>query len=155
METLIDFAHLDLRGAFDLAIMIEEDAQVRYEEFSRLLADHPTGAAAVFRDMAVNEAKHRTELEARRRMLFQKDPPRIEISVIDGVERPDLSELDLPISARQALEIALAAEKRAYAFYRNAIPYVKDVGVRKFFEELAEEEIEHQQLLQDKIDALG
>jgi erythrin-vacuolar iron transport family protein len=154
METLINFAQLDLRAAFDLAIMIEEDAQLRYEEFSRLLADHPGGAATVFREMAVNEAKHRTELEARRRVLFQKDPRRIEISVMEGEERPDLSELDLPISARQALEVALAAEKRAYAFYKGALPYVKDVGVRKFFEELAEEEVEHQELLQKKIDAL-
>ena len=151
---MIDFSQLDLRGAFDLAIMIEEDAQLRYEEFSRAFADQPGGAAQVFRDMAVNEAKHRADLESRRRVIFRHDPPRIEVSVMDGAEHPELSELESPLSARQALEVALAAERRAYDFYKGALPYVKDPSVRKFFEDLMEEEVEHQALLQAKIDAL-
>ena len=156
METMIDFAQLDLRGAFDLAIMIEEDAQLRYEEFSRIFADMPGGAAEVFREMAVNEAKHRRELESRRRVMFRRDPRRVEISVMepDGVESAELGELQPPFSARQALEVALAAEVRAYEFYRCALPYVKDPGVRVFFEDLMEEEVEHQAMLRAKLDAL-
>jgi erythrin-vacuolar iron transport family protein len=154
MPPLIDFSQLDLRGAFDLAIMIEEDAQMRYEDFARAFAEKSASAAAVFRDMAVNESKHRRELLDRRREVFAKDPPRIEISVMDeeGVERADLGELeDGPLTAREALEIALAAEVRAYEFYKQAIPYVKDVEVRKFFEDLAEEEVEHQQMLKKRL----
>jgi rubrerythrin len=154
MASLIDFSKLDLRGAFDLAIMIEEDAQMRYEDYARAFAEKSAGAAAVFRDMASNEAKHCRQLEERRREVFAKDPPRIEISVKDedGVERAELGELeDGPVTARQALEIALEAEVRAYEFYKNALPLVKDDDVRKLFEHLMEEEIEHQDLLRKRL----
>jgi rubrerythrin len=50
----------------------------------------------------------------------------------------------LPCSAREALEVALAAEERAFEFYANAIPLLDDGGVRRFFEEMMQEEIEHQ-----------
>ena len=158
MASMIDFAKLDLRGAFDLAIMIEEDAQMRYEDFARAFAGKASAAATVFRDMAVNEAKHCRQLEERRREIFAQDPPRIEISVKDeedGVERAELGELeDGPITARQALEIALEAEVRAYEFYKNALPALKNEDVRKFFEHLMEEENEHQDLLRKKLGSI-
>lgn len=155
MASMIDFAKLDLRGAFDLAIMIEEDAQMRYEDFARAFAGKASAAAAVFRDMAVNESKHCRQLEERRRKIFAQDPPRIEISVKDeedGVERAELGELeDGPITARQALEIALEAEVRAYEFYKNALAHLTNAEVREFFEHLMEEEVEHQDLLRKKL----
>jgi erythrin-vacuolar iron transport family protein len=156
----INFAELDLRGAFDLAIMIEEDAQLRYQDFAKLLGTRDElGAAAVFRAMAINEAKHRNDLESRRRIKFRHDP-RIEISVLDQGEgeAPDESELTPSMTARDALDVCLRAEIRAYDFYAGALPYVQDPDVRVFFEELKEEEVEHQELLRKKIaelDAAG
>jgi erythrin-vacuolar iron transport family protein len=149
----INFAELDLRGAFDLAIMIEEDAQLRYEDFAKLLGNRDeVGAAEVFRTMAINEAKHRTELYSRRRRKFKQDG-RIEISVMEPGEgeAPDESELTPSMTARDALEVALRAEVRAYEFYAGAMPYLKDPDVRAFFEELKEEEVEHQEMLRKKI----
>ena len=154
MSPKIDFEQLDLRGAFDLAIMIEEDAQLRYEELVQQFPDEPGGAVAVFRQMAVNEAKHRADLEARRRVLFKTSPPRIEISVLDapGVEEPGPGwDTGPTMTAREALEMALAAEVNAFEFYAGAIPHVKDAGVRAFFQELMEEELEHQALLKKKL----
>ena len=37
MAQIIDFAKLTLQDALDLAILIEEDARGRYEEFARLV----------------------------------------------------------------------------------------------------------------------
>jgi erythrin-vacuolar iron transport family protein len=155
----IDFAKLSLRGAFDMAIMIEEDAELRYREFMKQVAD--PGAAAFFGEMVVNERKHRHELEARRRVVFRNDAPRIEISVMDeeemdgSIEAPDASEILPRMSAREAMETALRAEKRAHEFYAGAIPHIVDSDVRAFFQELAQEEVEHQEMLQAKIDALA
>jgi len=153
---MIDFEKLDLRAAFDLAIMIEEDAQMRYEELARTFADDDGGAARVFRDMAVNEAKHRRELDSRRRVLFRRDP-RIEISVLDaaGVEEPYVGDRSPPLTAREALEIALAAEVSAYHFYAGALPRIADEEVRAFFRDLMEEEQQHQALLRERLAALG
>jgi len=149
----IDFSRLDLRGAFDLAILIEEEAQLRYQHFTRLVDG---GALDVFRMMVRNEAKHREELVSKRDVLFRNEPKRIETSLLDDdVEAPDPDDVGEDISAREALELALKAEIRAFEFYSQAIPHVKDPEVRKFFEELREEELDHQRMLRDKIAQLA
>lgn len=156
MASTIDFTALDLRGAFDFAIMIEEDAQVRYERLSALLGRDPGGAGDVFRAMVANEGKHRSELVARRDALFRDGPPRIEISVLDdAVEAPEVDEDELPRSAREALEVSLAAEQRAYEFFEKAIPHLRDLQVRAFFADLMREEAEHASLLAARIALLG
>jgi erythrin-vacuolar iron transport family protein len=152
MPTTIDFSRLDLRGAFDLAILIEEEAQLRYQHFTKLVDG---GALDVFQMMVRNEAKHRQELLARRDLIFRHDPHRIETSLLDDVEAPDPDDVGEHISAREALEIALAAEIRAFEFYSAAIPHVRDPEVRAFFEELKEEELEHQAMLRKKLAQLA
>jgi soluble lytic murein transglycosylase-like protein len=152
MAPMIRFAELDLRGAFDLAIMIEEDAQLRYERLARLFGDEPSGAGDVFRMMVVCEGRHRTDLLARRDVLFRDAPPRFEISVLgEGVERPDVDEDDLPRTAREALEVARAAEGRAYEFFKASLPQIKEPDVLAFFRQLMEEELEHAAILAKKI----
>jgi len=152
----IDFARLDLRSAFDFAILIEEDAQLRYEQLSRLLGDDPGGAGDVFRAMVVNEGRHRSELVARRDALFRDAPARIAISVVgDGPERPDVEDDELPRTAREALEVSLAGERRAHDFFERALPSIRDPEVHAFFEQLMREEVEHGAALEEKLAALG
>ena len=152
MRSVIDFAELDLRGALDFAILIEEDAQLRYEQLARLIGEDPGGAGDVFRMMIATEGMHRSVLVARRMALFQDAPARIEISVMDeGVERPDVVDDDLPRTAREALELSRAAERHAYEFYRDALPCLHDPGARAFFEELMAEELEHEEVLARRI----
>jgi len=145
VKARLDFANLTLRGALDFAVTIEEDAEDRYRDFARQVSD--PAAAAFFREMVVNEGKHRRQLESRRAVLFRHQPRRFE-SLADGEgEAPSPEEVLPGISVREAMEVALAAEVRAWEFYDRAIPHVQDPDVRAFFEELRAEEVEHQELL--------
>ena len=51
------------------------------------------------------------------------------------------------MSTYQAMEVALESEIKAHDFFVAALESVKDPHVRKLFEELREEETEHQNLL--------
>ena len=156
MRSMIDFATLRLRDAYDFAIMIEEDALLRYRQLADLLGDDPGGAGAVCRSMVATEWKHRSGLMVGRASLFQDAPPRFEISVLEeGIERPDADHDDLPSTAREALEMALAAEWRAHAFYASCIPHLADPDTRAFFHQLMEEEVEHAQYLATRIAGLS
>lgn len=55
MRSGIHFERLDDRAALDLAILIEEDAQLRYEQLAQLLGNDPGGAGEVFRAMVATE----------------------------------------------------------------------------------------------------
>lgn len=149
MALRLDFSKLTLRGALDLAITIEEEAQLRYQEFAAQVAD--PAAAAFFREMVVNESKHRRQLEARRHVLFRHEPPRLETSLLEDVEAPDPSEVPRAISAREAMEVALRAEVRAWEFYDGALAHIADPDVKAFFTELRSEEMEHQALLKERL----
>ncbi|HET9595543.1 MAG TPA: ferritin family protein [Anaeromyxobacteraceae bacterium] len=155
MQLVADAARMDLRDALDFAVLVEEDAQLRYEELSHLLGADPGGAGAVFRAMAVNEAKHGRAIAERRAELFRDAAPRLEISALEGPERPELGEGDLPATAREALEVALAAERRAHAFYASALRGTLEPGVRAFFGDLVRDEAEHAALLEAELAALG
>jgi rubrerythrin len=48
---------------------------------------------------------------------------------------------------RQALETVLAAEIKAYDFFSEALPRVKDPELRVLFQELRDEEVHHQSLV--------
>src|SRR6266702_1967864 len=152
---MIDFATLGLRDAYDFAIMIEEDAQLRYRQLADLLGADPGGAGDVCRTMVGREGQHRRGLVERRASLFRDAPPRFEISVLEeGIERPDVDDNELPRTAREALEAALAAEWRAHAFFAQSIPHLADPETRAFFQQLMEEEVEHAQYLARRIAGL-
>lgn len=152
MPLRLDFSKLTIRAALDLAITIEEEAQLRYQEFAAQVQDPE--AAAFFREMVVNESKHRRQLEARRHVLFRNDAPRFENSLLDDVEAPDPAEVPPTISPREAMEVALRAEVRAYDFYAAALPHITDPDVKAFFAELRDEEVEHQAMLREKLGRL-
>lgn len=149
----IDFENLDLRAAFDFAIGIEEDAQLRYQEFAATVTD--PGAAQFFREMVRVEGEHRRQLEAQRDVIFRHARRRFDTSLAGDLDAPGVEDVGPRISPREAMEVALRAEVRAYEFYAGAIPYLKDPDVRAFFEELKQEEVEHQQKIQQRLDALA
>lgn len=148
----IDFARLDLRDALDLAILIEEEAKERYDEFQRIVGGRYRGDASdVFRTMAGYEAKHGAQLSERRKKLFGEAPARVTRAMIDDVEAPDRGKPRVFMSARQALEVALASEEKAHDFFDEALRHVKDPEVTKLFTELRGEEIEHKRLLEARL----
>ncbi len=144
----IDFRSLTLQDALDLALSIEEEAKERYEEFSRITGGRYAGDAAdMFRQMAGYEAKHWADIDRKRRELFGSAPRRIRPDALDDVEAPDRGAPRTFMSARQAAEVALAAELKAHDFFDEALGEVKDPSVRALFEALREEEKEHVRLV--------
>lgn len=150
MAAPIDFASLDLQDALDLAILVEEEAQERYVELvDQMEMHHTKGAATFFAAMARNEQKHGDELRARRRALFGDAPRRVTRSQLWDVEAPGYDEVQIYMSARQAMETALHSEVKAHEFFVNAIPYIPDPEVKKLFQELRDEEVLHQALVRE------
>ena len=146
MAQKIDFAKLTLKDALDLAILIEEEAKVRYDEFARLVGGRYKGDAdEVFKNMASYEAKHRDDLKARREKLFGAAPVTVSLDAIDDVEDPDRGQPRVFMAPRQAMEVALVSEEKAFDYFDEALGSVKDVDVRKLFEELRAEEKQHQE----------
>ena len=148
----IDFARLTLRDALDLAVLIEEEARERYEEFADQMELHHTPEAArFFRFMARNEEKHRVELAARRAEIFADAPVKVSRAMLFDVEAPDYDEARAFMTARAALNAALRSEVKAHAFFVAALPSIGDPDVRSLFEELREEEVEHQGLVKQEL----
>ncbi len=148
----IDFANLSLMDALDLAILIEDEAQERYEEFAAQMEQHRTpDAAKFFRYMVENEAKHGRELLARRVQRFGDAPMAVTRSMIFDIEAPDYDAARAFMSPRHAMEAALSCEVKAHAFFVSAMPALKDAEVRALFEELRHDELEHQQLVQAEL----
>ncbi len=148
----IDLSTLSLQDALDLAILIEEEAQARYEEFARQMDLHHTPeAAAFFRHMAQNEAKHGAQLAERRRQRFHDAPRRLTLDMLWEVEAPEYDEVRAFMTPRQAMQTALGAEQKAHGFFVAALPAIRDADVKALFEELRDEEIAHQALVQGEL----
>ncbi|HMK73903.1 MAG TPA: ferritin family protein [Myxococcaceae bacterium] len=152
----IEWKRLSLREALDLAVAIEEEARDRYREFAeQLTAHHTAEAAGFFERMARIEEIHRSQLAARREELFPGEPPGAMRERIYDVEAPEYDAARAFMSVREALEAALSAEEKAYAFFVRAIPQLENNEVRALFGELRDEEVEHQDLVKAEIARLA
>ncbi len=148
----IDFSRLSLMDALDLAILVEEEAQERYEEFADQMEQHRTpDAARFFRFMASNEAKHGSELTARRVRRFGDAPRKVARAMFFDIEAPDYDAARAFMSPRLAMQAALASEVKAHGFFVAALPAIQDAEVKALFEELRDEEVEHQQLVKAEL----
>ena len=151
----IDFATLSLRDALDLAILIEDEAHERYQEFAdQMQLHHTPDAEQFFRKMAANEAKHGAELSERRKELFGGAPSAMTRSMLWDVEAPDYDRARAFMSARQAMNVALESEIKAHDFFAAALKHVSDSAVNGLFMELRNEELEHQALVRIQMDRL-
>jgi rubrerythrin len=148
----IDFARLTLKDALDLAILMEDEARERYEEFTRVVGGRYAGDASdMFRMMAEYEAKHRKQLADRREELFASAPTSMTRDMLDDVEAPDRGQPRVFMSARQALEVALRSEEKARDFFQDALPHLGDPEVRQLFEELRTEEERHGAIVRSRL----
>lgn len=148
MSTRLDYSKLSLMDALDLASLIELEAQKRYADFAEAFGTRGTDdAGAVFRSMAVNEAKHCEELAERRLEMFGEKPPSVTPDDIFDVEAPGVGDVYSSMSVLKAYQLALYSEQKAFAFYDEALDHITQPDVKKLFEELREEEAEHVQML--------
>jgi rubrerythrin len=152
MSVDIDFANLSIKDALDLAILVEEEARDRYQELADNLDLHnTTDAAQFFRFMMGCEAKHGQDLQDKRRELFGEEPSSVERSMLWDVEAPGYESAKTFMTIQEALQVAMAAERKAFEFFDGALPEVKDSEVRELFTELRQEEVEHMEMVRGQM----
>jgi rubrerythrin len=149
MPARVDFSKLTLMDALDLATLIEVEAFKRYTQFAEQLGSrYSDDAASVFQSMADNENKHGEQLAERRLALFGDERPKVKLADIFDVEAPDFGAPSQNMSPLKAYWVALSSEKKAFAFYDQAIRWVKHPDVKTLFEELRAEEAEHVRMIE-------
>lgn len=154
--TGIDFTTLSLRDALDLAVLIEEEARDRYEELAgQLKAHHTEAAAGFFSKMMRVEELHRRQLAEHRARDFGTQPGTVRREMIWDVEAPEYDEARMNMTPRMALQVALRSEEKAHAFFVKALEGGLNLEVRKLFEELRDEEVEHQALVKGELAKLA
>ena len=156
MSRTLDLKTLDLKDALDLASLIEDEAKERYEELAaQMEMQHTSEAAGFFHFMAKNEARHGEELAERRKRLFPNQPTRVDRSLLWDVEAPGYETVRAFMTLKEALEVALAAEVKAFNYFCDALTVLPPGEVKTLFEELKQEEIHHQDLVKREMAKLG
>ncbi len=156
MTRTLDLKSLDLRDALDLASLIEDEAKERYEELAEQMEmHHDADVASFFHFMAKNEARHGEELAERRKRLFPNQPQRVDRSMLWDVEAPGYETVHAFMSLKEALEVALAAEVKAFNYFCEVLTTLPPGEVKTLFEELKVEEIHHQELVKKEMAKLG
>jgi rubrerythrin len=133
-----------------VAYQIEADAVERYDVLADQMETHNNPElVAVFRDLSRAEGIHRDEIRrlagdidvvARARRIAKWSPG-------DSPEQVDLGGAHYLMTPWHALQLALAGEKRALAFFTSVVETTKDPEIRKMAEEFVEEEAEHVNLV--------
>jgi rubrerythrin len=132
------------------AYRIEADAVTRYELLADQMETHNNPElSATFRDLARAEGIHRDEI---RRLAGDIDVAAraSKLSLWNRGESPeeaDLAAAHYLMTPWHALQLALAAEERALAFFKSVADKATDASVRKMAEEFVEEEAEHVNLV--------
>lgn len=152
----INLDELTLQDALDLAILVENEAQERYEEFTRQIGTiRPGDAGEFFAQMARNEAQHAAELKKKRSELFGDAPTRMNLEKFyqyQEIEAPEFDRVQSFMSTKKALLVALQCETKAFEFFDRASKCVQDDSVRQLFNELKLEELQHQTMVKAIID---
>ena len=141
------------------AIAIEREAAERYSEFAERMSDLGNPAVAeLFDRLAGFEAEHLETLLRRTDGVALAAIAPGEYGWLDAAA-PETAARELIfrlMTPRHALEIALAAEKRAQAFFEHVLVTAEDPALRALAKEMAAEEQEHvglvEQLLADTPD---
>ncbi len=139
-----------LADLFAVAYEIEADAVERYNVLAAQMETHNNlELVAVFRDLARAEAIHRDEI---RRLAGEIDVVSNARQVAkwargESPEEVDLGSAHYLMTPWHALDLALAGEKRALAFFTSIVQTTTDPNIKKMAEEFAEEENEHVNLV--------
>ncbi len=147
MPVEFDFSKLEAMDVLDLACFIEREAEENYVLLASWAEKNSPSAAQFFQRMARLEGQHDSQIEDRRRALFGDKPSRYVDSAPWEVEVPDFDSVGTSFTLEQAYALALGAEERAEAYFREAVGYISDPETVSILEGLAEEELEHQRLL--------
>ena len=152
MALEMDFSKLSGTDVLDMAIAIEDEAQLYYEQLADWVKRGTNGEASdFFRRMATREERHRQQIVAQRERLYGDAAVSNAAKVSWAVEAPDYDAVPTDATLRQAFDVAMDAETRAYDFYAGAMDFVTDEKVAALFEGLKQAEDEHKRLLADEM----
>ena len=152
MALEMDFSKLSGTDVLDMAIAIEDEAQLYYEQLADWVKRGTNGEASdFFRRMATREERHRQQIVAQRERLYGDAPVSNAAKVSWAVEAPDYDAVPTDTTLGQAFDVAMDAETRAYDFYAGAMDFVTDEKVADLFEGLKNAEDEHKRLLADEM----
>jgi rubrerythrin len=140
-----------LADLFAVAYQIEADAVDRYELLANQMEVHNNPElVSAFRDLARAERIHRDEIlrlagdidvvaHAREMARWNEG---------ESPEQVDMGAAHYLMTPWHALQLALAGEKRALAYFTSVVESATDSAIRKMAEEFVEEEVEHVNLVQ-------
>ncbi len=143
-----------IRSAAELyvhAMAIEREAAERYSEFADRMADLGNDAvASVFTWLAAAEGEHLETLQNRIEGVAVPELVPNPYGWLDsGAPETAARELVFRLmTPRHSLEIALAAERRAQAFFEGVMMTADDPALRALAQEMAMEEQEHVALVE-------
>jgi rubrerythrin len=138
-----------LTDLFAIAYQIELDAVERYTMLAAQMDSHNNAElAAVFRDLARAEGIHAAEI---RRLAGDMDVAASAGKVArwkktDSPEAVDSGDAHYLMTRSDALQMALAAEERALAYFRHVYDTVSDPQIKEQVKKFVEEESEHVEL---------
>jgi rubrerythrin len=143
-------SHHTLKDAISRAIYAEIGAMNFYSKLAREIENED--GSSRFQQLSEDEKGHRDTLKGWYSRLFEaeftENEEKIKDSEIGGVE------IDRQTGAIAALDIAIEAESRANDFYLDEAEKAEDPELRKMFENLAQQEKGHYDLLTAEKNAL-
>lgn len=140
----------NLNDLLAVAYQIENDAVERYKVLAdQMEAHNNTELVKIFRDLARAEEIHGEEI---RRLAgdFDVVSHARQIARFGRVGSPEEAEIDdahYLMTPWHALQLSLAGEERALAYFTRIVETAKDPRVKALAEELVEEEAEHVNLV--------
>ena len=145
MTLQLDFAKLSGTDVLDMAIAIESEAELYYEQLADWVTDGDTQVRDLFTRMARLERHHHDQIVAQRKRLYGDAPASNADKVSWAVEMPDFDRLPTDATLRHAFDIALDSESRA-------LDYVTDEKIEKLFKDLSAAEAQHKRMLREEMD---
>src|SRR5471030_3477017 len=148
----------NLNDLLAIAYQIEIDAVDRYKLLADQMETHNNPELVkIFRDLARAEGIHGEEI---RRLAgdFDVVARAREIAKFEKSESPeeaDLGSAHYMMTPWHALQLSLAGEKRALAYFTSIVETAKDPKVKKLAAELVEEEAEHVALVRSEERRVG
>ena len=139
------------------ALEMEREAVARYEELADMMEVHNnTEVAALFRRMAEVEGHHVTQILAEMGWAEETVVPRHPgVWTPEAPETVPLEEMHYLMHPWHALQLALAAEERAVAFFDSLARTTDIDSIRSAALEMREEEVEHVALVKQWMEKVG
>jgi len=151
MALELDFAKLSGTDVLDMAIAIENEAEIYYEQLADWVSDGDPEVRKFFGRMAGLERRHHDQIVAERERLYGDAPKSNAEKVSWAVEMPDFDQVPNDATLLQAFEVAMESETRAHDFYAGALDYVTDEKISALFEDLMRAEAQHKKLLREEM----